>query len=96
VEIIWSKEADNDLDKLKDYLLANWGQVVLTDFLEKLIESIELVSAKPNTFAKYTEHWNIRKVVITKHNTLFYRFESNRIEIVRIFDTRQDPNKLKI
>jgi plasmid stabilization system protein ParE len=96
VEIIWSKEADSDLDKLKDYLLTNWGQVVLTDFIEKLIESIELVSANPNTFARIPEHWNIRKVLITKHNTLFYWYDNNRIEIVRIFDTRQNPNKLKI
>jgi len=96
VEIIWSEEADSDLEKLKDYLLEHWGQEVLFNFLQKLIESIDIIIANPNTFTKYSEYWNVRRVVMTKHNTLFYRFENDKIEIVRIFDTRQDPTRMKI
>lgn len=35
--------------------------------------------------------------VVTKHTTFYYRVlqQSNEIEIITIFDTRQDPDKLK-
>jgi len=32
---------------------------------------------------------------VTKQNTLFYREVEKRIEILRLYDTRQDPKKLK-
>lgn len=38
----------------------------------------------------------IRKCVITKQNSLFYKIEGETIEIVRIYDTTQDPNKLEM
>ena len=33
-------------------------------------------------------------MVIAKYNTLFYRETKTQIEILRIYDTRQDPDKL--
>jgi len=34
-------------------------------------------------------------VFLTKQNTLFYRENKDSIDIIRLFDTRQDPKKLK-
>ncbi|NLP59458.1 type II toxin-antitoxin system RelE/ParE family toxin, partial [Lutibacter sp. B1] len=37
------------------------------------------------------------KCVVTKQTTFYYRikFEREEIEIITVFDTRQDPNKLE-
>ena len=37
----------------------------------------------------------LRRCVITKQTTLFYRFNSKTIVIVTLFDTRQNPNLLQ-
>lgn len=37
----------------------------------------------------------IRKCVVSKHNSIYYREKKDFIEIVNVFDTRQNPNKLK-
>jgi len=41
------------------------------------------------------EHYEkqIRGVVITKHNTLFYRIEDQKLILLSFFDNRQHPNK---
>ena len=35
---------------------------------------------------------NIRKCVVSKHNTLYYRNRRNCIELLRIYDNRQNPD----
>lgn len=35
----------------------------------------------------------IRGFVITKHNTLFYRIEEDKIILITFFDNRQNPIK---
>lgn len=37
----------------------------------------------------------IREVVISKQTSLFYHFNQKHIVIVAVFDSRQNPNKLK-
>lgn len=37
---------------------------------------------------------DVRKCVTTKHNTIYFREEPNIIVILRIYDTRQNPDKL--
>jgi len=37
----------------------------------------------------------IQKCVATKHNTLYYRETNHRIEILRLYDTRQNPETLR-
>lgn len=56
--------------------------------------NIKMILQDPHVFPIINKEFKIRKSVITKQNTLFYREKENKIEIVRLFDTRQDPNKL--
>ena len=41
------------------------------------------------------EHFEkrIRGMVITKHNTLFYRIEEDKLILLTFFDNRQHPSK---
>ena len=36
----------------------------------------------------------MQKCLLTKHNMLYFRESDEIIEIITIFDTRQDPKKL--
>ena len=53
------------------------------------------ISINPKQFPLIFKKKKIRKCVMTKHNTLFYRENKDNIDILRIFDNRQDPKKLK-
>ena len=65
-------------------------------FITEIETLLSNISKQPNLFPLVNKKLKVRKCVITKHNTLYYRIKENNIEIIRIFDTRQNPKKLKI
>ena len=94
-KVVISKTTEKKLDSLFNYLIEKWSIKVKNEFIEKLDYSIELIRNKPELFPESKEGKKIRKCVVTKQTTLFYRFTSKQINVVTIFDTRQSPKKLK-
>lgn len=39
---------------------------------------------------------NVRRCVITKQTILYYRVRKNKIELITLFDSRQNPLKRKL
>ena len=93
-KIVISKTAERKLDKLFEFLITEWSVKVKTEFIKKLDSSIEIIKNQPEIFPESKKGKSLRKCVLTKQTTLFYRYNSKRINIVTIFDTRQNPNKL--
>jgi plasmid stabilization system protein ParE len=93
--IIWSPQADSDLEEILDYLAEEWENSVSLKFLDLVDILLKQIAINPKQFPLINKSLNIRKCVITKHNTLFYRNKRTVIEVVRIYDTRQDPEKLQ-
>jgi len=93
-KVVISKTAEKKLAKLFEYLIMEWSVKVKTDFVEKLDSSIEIIKNQPELFPESKKGKGLRKCVITKQTTLYYRYNSKRINIVTLFDTRQNPNKL--
>jgi plasmid stabilization system protein ParE len=94
-KIVLSKTAKNNLTHLLDYLESNWPKKVKNDFIKKLDISLLRISHYPHSCPESTEVKGLFKCVVTKQNTLLYRINSSEIEVVTIFDSRQDPSKIK-
>jgi plasmid stabilization system protein ParE len=94
-QVIWSLLSDRDFNNILDYLLENWGSKVVTRFIDIVEDLIEQISLNPKQFPVIHKKLKVRKCVITKHNTLYYRDRRDYVDILRIFDNRQDPHKLK-
>ena len=94
-KIIWSPDSERDLALILEYLAREWDSSVSIKFLDLIEELSEQVSLNPRQFPLIHKKLNIRKCVITKHNTLYYRNMRTHVELLRIYDTRQDPGKLK-
>ena len=62
----------------------------------KLEETLSLIAQNPNLFQVSDIKKEIRRVVILKHNTLYYRHINNQIEIISFFLNRQSPKKRKL
>jgi plasmid stabilization system protein ParE len=93
-QVNWSPLAESDLSNILDYLHKNWERKVASNFIDLTDNFINQISINPKQFPLINKRKGIRKCVITKHNTLFYRDKSSSVEILRIYDTRQDPNTL--
>jgi len=84
-----------DLISILDYLKVRWESKVVSDFIKITEVVIDQIAANPNQFPLINKKKQIRKCVITKHNSLYYRHRKERIDILRIYDNRHDPHKLK-
>ena len=93
-QIIWAPLAENDLSAILEYLNKNWDLKVSVNFIDLIENTIDQISNNPRQFPIIFKRKRIRKCVLTKHNSLFYRESRTRVEILRIYDTRQDPDSL--
>ncbi len=72
-QIIWSPLSENDFVSILDYLQKNWDDKVVESFIEITFSSVSQISTNPKQFPIIYKSKKIRKCVITKHNTLYYR-----------------------
>ncbi len=95
MRVVWSEPAANDYRLIIEYLLAEWGESVASEFIVKVDKVIEIIIANPKVFPK-SDFKNVRKVVIVPQLSLFYIEERNAVVIARLWDNRQKPDKLKL
>ena len=92
-EVVWTEIAESDLELLIKYLRENWSAKVLLYFKLQLEKEINRIVLNPKQFPFLNKKRNYRKCVISKHNTLIYKEFEDNIVLLRIFDTRQNPEK---
>ena len=97
MKVFLSELAENKLLKLNDFLLENWNLKVRNDFIKKLTSKIEQISEYPESCPQSFEFKGLFKCIVTKQTTFYYRinFVRQEIEIITVFDTRQNPDKLE-
>lgn len=94
-KVVWSAKSKEGVDNIVTYLGTNWTQTEVQNFLAKLRDQVQLISKHPKLFPLVEGTQHVRSSVLTKQTTIYYEFKNKRIEILYVFDTRQDPNKLK-
>lgn len=93
LRIITKKRFQNKVRKLNEYLISNWYESVAHDFELKLISTIGLLSEQPQLGSTVKGYNDIRTILITEHNRLYYRIEKNTLVILNLIDTRRNPAK---
>jgi len=83
IKVVLSKTAESKLENLFEYLVKEWSKKVKKDFVEKLDSSIEIIKNQPKIFESKKGN-GLRRYIITKQTTLYYRYNSKRINICYI------------
>jgi plasmid stabilization system protein ParE len=92
-EIIWSNRAKIDLDQRIQWLIENRSEKQLRNFVQALDKRINLIQMNPNLFPVSIKKSGIHKSVMKFHITLFYKVEGCKVQIITLFDARQNPKK---
>lgn len=93
-DIVWSPRAKSDYLNLLAYLQQNWGQTVVRQFAKRMNDQLLIIQQNPNIYPKANRSSLIRRCVVTKQITLYYkRSKGSQVEIITLFDTRQNPMK---
>jgi len=93
--IEWTDYALQELSATFQYLEDNFTEREMKNLAVEIEAVLKLISYNPKTFQR-TDVEGARKVVVKKHNTLFYRETGkNKVEILSFFSNRQNPIKRK-
>jgi len=90
IQVIWTVEAEENLDSLCDFLLNRWTQKELLRMLQAIKSCESVIAQHPEAFRESSVRPGCRLVLAHPNLTLVYRFESNQIVVLALFDNRSD------
>lgn len=93
-KVFWSERAKNDYKGILNYLNQNWSLKELTKFAEKIDQTIVHLALNPE-IGTVSKKKSVRKLVISKQTSVYYKIIHGDIYLITLFDNRQNPNKLK-
>ncbi len=99
-EIVWSIKALKDLKKIYEFNILIFGEEKSFEFIIHLMNEVNLledgfVAIGLRYKSKKHPVINYRKLV-SYHYIIIYHTKDNEIRIDKVFDSRQNPNKLKL
>lgn len=94
-KLIWSDEALQNLKGIVEYLEARWTNREIRKFAQLLDHQLNLIRDNPLLFPKSEVSEGFRKAVISKQVSIYYQILKHEVHIISVFDTRQNPSKLK-
>ena len=92
--VILTPRAEKNYEHITDYVFNKWGVLATNRFMSRFQEVCALIAFRPEIYPFAHKNKQVRKCVVTKHNTVYFIERENTITILTIFDTRQNPDKL--
>lgn len=93
-QIIWTLKAKNSLKLIWDFY-AKTNVKLANKIIKEIIETAENIKfGTQYQVEELLPEYNYRRVVV-RHFKIIYKVHKDTLEVLRVFDTRQNPNKLK-
>ena len=93
--VIFSPQALRDLDQIYEYINDRFGRATLLKFDKKWKSFLLLISLHPAIFPYLNKSKNLRKHTFYNRNLVVYKNTRRHVEIITVFNTWQNPDKLK-
>lgn len=94
-KIRWTDHALLELAETFEYVEKFWTEKAIQKLAKELEYTLTLISKSPELF-QISDVKNVRRAVVLKHNSLYYRVKENSVEIISFFANRKNPEKRKI
>lgn len=80
LEIRWTKRAEKSFDRVVEHIETNWSEKSAKKFVRKTNKVLDMMSENPLIFPE-SKKKGIRKGLITKQTTVYYRVFKNIIRL---------------
>jgi len=94
--VVFSERASAELTRILKYIEEGWSYKTANEFSFKVDEKINNLITNPFIYPAYKSKKFLRRCVITEQISMYYRIKNSEIEVITLFDTRQNPQKLKL
>jgi len=98
MEVKWTSKAIESFTEIIEFLSNNWTQKEVDNFIENTDRVLEIIRQNPYSYIASKKKKNIRRGLIGKITSKFYRVKERKkeIEILLFWDNRKNPEKIKV
>ena len=93
--VYWTEHALNELASTIEYLENHFTEKEIGALAWQIEDVTALISQTPYLYPK-SDVSGVRRAVVQKYNTLYYRVTDNQVEILSFFSNRQGPKRRKL
>ena len=98
-EVIWTEHAKSDVSQIYEFNLPIIGEKKSFKIIDSIMAKVEMLSNPIIGGTRYISNLhpeiNYQKLIISDY-LLIYREEGPKIFVNRVFDSRQDPKKVRL
>lgn len=95
MKIRWSPRALTDYLTVLEYLQREWGDRPVHALVKRIDDILHLIEDHPQIFSA-SKRKTIRRCVVSKQLSLYYRENDEFIELIAFIDNRSNPKSLNI
>jgi plasmid stabilization system protein ParE len=86
-----SNKALKTYDSIKQQLQSRWGEKVVNEFDARMLNALEILTHSPMLYQATATDKSVRKCVIHKNCSMFYRIDGFQVNVLFLIDNRQEP-----
>lgn len=91
LDIRFTPEAESTYRAITDQLQSRWGEKIVSKFEVKVNKVLNQISISPTIYPILLENHELRRCVLHKNCSMFYKVYDNYILVVWFWDNRQQP-----
>lgn len=91
LQILYTDLASETLKNIYQLIEHKFGERAADTFLSKAEKSVTLIAEHPFMFKATSIDVNVRKCIITRQTSLFYRVTETSVHLLYFWDNRQEP-----
>ena len=96
LKIRYSIRARQEELALLEYLVENFGRKKAKEVYDRIEKVLDEISKMPELFPASKKIKNVRKCVLSKQTSIYYRVVGEYIEVITFRANRRDPGKFNI
>ena len=93
-KVKWTLLAAEEYQYSIDWLIIHWNEKIAMQFVDAVENKITLLKKFPLLGSPSASIPGCRKTLVLPYHILLYKAENEPIEIIRLFDGRQNPEKI--
>lgn len=91
--ILWTERSLQNAISIKEYLISNFSSKEV-DHFQAILQSFEIaVCIFPELYPQSSVRENVRRAVLSKVLSVYYRVRKGKIEVIALLDNRCDSSK---
>lgn len=94
-KLVLTAKAKKQLQDIFDYIESKWSREARIKVAKKIYKNFYIIESNPELFPISEFNTNLKKCVVSKQTTIFFSYNYAKISVVSVFDTRQNPTKIK-